>query len=79
MKRARLSLIVLSAVLIFGVTFAAAESDNAALIIKLDEGCEWQFGGLTAAGRLHYEKLKMGSGYCLVMEKSLKDCRLIRL
>jgi hypothetical protein len=60
MKRALLSSLVLAAVLLFGVTFAAAESDNAALIIRVAGGCTWDFGDLEAEGSVFYVEAKNG-------------------
>jgi hypothetical protein len=61
MKRTLLSLLVPLAVLIFGVNFAAADSDNAALVVRLDGGCEWSFGDLEAEGGLHYVEASNGN------------------
>lgn len=60
MKKVVFSILVLAAVLILSVTFAAADSDNAALVVKLDEGCEWFFDGLAAEGGLLYSEAQNG-------------------
>ena len=60
MKRTFLALLVLVTVLILGVTFAAADSDNAALVVSLDEGCNWFFGSLDAEGSVHYVETSNG-------------------
>jgi len=47
-------------VLVAGVSAAAADSDNAAIIITLDEGCVWYAGASVAGGSVHYVEVKNG-------------------
>lgn len=50
MKRALVLFLILAVVLLLGVTVAAADSENSALVIKLDQGCVWFYDGLLAKG-----------------------------
>lgn len=60
MKKVVLVFVLAAAVLVVGVTMAAADGDNAAIIITLDEGCEWYEGALVAGGSVHYVEVKNG-------------------
>lgn len=60
MKKALLVLLLVAAVLVTGVAVAAADSDDAALIITLDEGCIWGTDILLAEGSVHYVEVKHG-------------------
>jgi hypothetical protein len=60
MKKALLVFLVLALVLVVGVAIAAADSDNAALVISLDEGCEWWTDTMEAAGSVHYAEAMNG-------------------
>ena len=60
MKRALLVLYILAMALMFPVTFAAAKSEKAALVVNLDEGCEWFLDGLVAEGSVHYVETQHG-------------------
>lgn len=60
MEKALLVLLLVAVALVAGVAVAAADSDNAAIIITLDEGCEWYEGELVAGGSVHYVEVKNG-------------------
>jgi hypothetical protein len=60
MKKRMISILVSLVFLVLGVSSVAADSDNAALVIKLDEGCSWSIWGLTAEGGARYIQTKNG-------------------
>ena len=60
MNKALLVLLLLVTVMILGVAVVAADSDNAALVVSLDEGCEWWTGSLEAEGSVHYVETNNG-------------------
>ncbi len=53
-------LFAVSLVLLLAVSTAFADSDNAAIVIHLDEGCRWFAGPLEAAGSVHYVQTQNG-------------------
>lgn len=60
MKKVLLVLLLVAAVLVIGVAVAAADSDNAAIIFDLDEGCAWWTDTLLAEGSVHYVEANHG-------------------
>ena len=64
MKSALLAFLVSTTILILGVTTAAADSNSAALIVTLDEGCSWYFESnssiVAAEGSVHYVQTQNG-------------------
>lgn len=54
------ALFVAGIALLFGIAFAGAESDNAALVVRLDEDCAWFDGDLVAEGSVHYAEAQNG-------------------
>jgi len=61
MRKRLLTLLVLAAVLLFSATLVSADSDNSALVVRLDGNeCEWFFGSLAAEGGLQYVETQNG-------------------
>jgi hypothetical protein len=59
-KRPMLFLQILAMAVMFSGTFAAAKSENAALLVNLVAGCEWFLDGLVAEGSIHYVETQNG-------------------
>jgi hypothetical protein len=60
MKKALFVILLVALVLVVGVTIAAADSDNAAIIFDLAEGCAWWTDTLRAEGSVHYVEVNHG-------------------